>query len=96
MRRHTKTVLMGGGQKAFSLGDLDRLMDLDILLIDRLVLRSDALTIPHPRMHERRFALVPLYEIDPCLYHPVLKKPVSELLQLCTDPLSVKILPSAV
>lgn len=58
-----------------------RVIDLDILLYDSLVLDSDSLVIPHPFMHERPFVLEPLVEIRPGLVHPVLGKTVSELLK---------------
>lgn len=57
-----------------------RVIDLDILFYDELILDKPGLTIPHPFLHLRAFVLVPLVELMPDLYHPVFDKPVSELL----------------
>jgi len=56
-----------------------REIDLDILYIDDLVIREGELEIPHPRMHERAFVLVPLSQISPQWRHPILGKTVEEL-----------------
>jgi len=57
-----------------------RLIDLDILFYDDLVLDSPPLAIPHPRLHERAFVLVPLADVAPDLIHPVFQRSVSDLL----------------
>jgi 2-amino-4-hydroxy-6-hydroxymethyldihydropteridine diphosphokinase len=57
-----------------------RTMDLDLLLFDEEIITSAELTVPHPRLHERRFVLQPLHDIAPGLRHPVLGKSVAELL----------------
>ncbi|WP_456434067.1 2-amino-4-hydroxy-6-hydroxymethyldihydropteridine diphosphokinase [Thermosulfuriphilus sp.] len=67
-------------------GISDRIIDLDLLFYDELVLRSSFLTIPHPRAHQRHFVLKPLVEIAPNLWHPVFKKTVSQLLSELKDP----------
>ena len=68
----------------------DRIIDIDILFYDDLVLSSEELTIPHPRIEERKFTLIPLLEILPGLVHPVSDKPIKEILLSCRDPLSVR------
>ena len=58
-----------------------RLIDIDILFYDNLVMDTPQLVIPHPRLHERAFVLIPLADIAPDLVHPVLDKTIRELLQ---------------
>jgi 2-amino-4-hydroxy-6-hydroxymethyldihydropteridine diphosphokinase len=67
-----------------------RTLDVDILLYGSAVIASAALTVPHPRLPERRFALVPLAEIASSVVHPQLGVAVSELLARCPDPLPVR------
>jgi len=66
-----------GRQETFRFGP--RLIDLDILFYDELVLDTPKLTIPHPRIAERAFVLIPLAEIAPDLCHPIFKKTIQEL-----------------
>jgi 2-amino-4-hydroxy-6-hydroxymethyldihydropteridine diphosphokinase len=56
-----------------------RIIDIDIVLYGDQVVNTPDLVIPHPRMHERSFVLIPLTEIAPDVIHPVLKKKIKEL-----------------
>jgi 2-amino-4-hydroxy-6-hydroxymethyldihydropteridine diphosphokinase len=67
-----------------------RIIDIDILFFNNSILREPQLTIPHPEIQNRRFALTPLEEIAPFLIHPVLGKSIRELLAECADTLAVK------
>jgi 2-amino-4-hydroxy-6-hydroxymethyldihydropteridine diphosphokinase len=62
----------------------DRIIDLDLLLYDQMVLVSPSLTLPHPRMHRRRFVLEPLCQIAPDVLHPALGVTASRLLARLT------------
>ena len=62
-----------------------RCIDLDILLYEDLTVAEENLTIPHPRMHKRRFVLQPLCDINPTLIHPVLDVDMQSLLNALDD-----------
>jgi len=67
-----------------------RIIDIDIIYYDKLVLNIETLVIPHPRMTERKFVLRPLLELAPDLVHPVSGKTTWEMYRECKDELSVK------
>ena len=62
-----------------------RILDLDIILYDDIIIDSSDLVVPHPRMHKRRFVLQPFCDIDSRLIHPVLKKEMQYLLDGLND-----------
>lgn len=62
-----------------------RVIDLDLLIHGERVIDEKGLIIPHPRMHERRFVLVPMGDLAPNLLHPVYGKRMIELLDACQD-----------
>ncbi len=80
-----------GSHKAFPKGP--RLIDLDVLLYGDEVINTPEAQIPHPRMHLRRFVLVPLAEMAPSVTHPVLKSTASELLAIAPRSGEVRIWP---
>ena len=57
-----------------------RVLDIDLLLHDDLTIHDKILTLPHPRMHERRFVLEPLAQLAPSVHHPILRATISALL----------------
>ena len=67
-----------------------RTIDLDLLLFKDEQRDTEFLTLPHPRLHLRRFVLVPLSELVPNLVHPVLQQSISDLLANCEDQSLVK------
>ncbi len=72
-----------------------RVIDIDILFYGDRVIDQENLTVPHPRIQERKFALIPLNEIAPGLIHPVFHKSIAQLLLECQDNLDVRIAPDA-
>jgi 2-amino-4-hydroxy-6-hydroxymethyldihydropteridine diphosphokinase len=80
--------LQMGSRKLVAKGP--RLIDMDILLYGSDTIDTTELLVPHPRMHLRRFVLVPLAEIAPSLQHPSWTKTVSELAASTPDPSEVR------
>ncbi len=70
-------------------GYASRTIDIDLLFYGQHIIDQPGLTIPHPRLHLRRFTLVPLAEIAPNMLHPLLKKSIAELESICPDKLQV-------
>lgn len=78
------------GRKRSADQNADRTVDIDILYYGQMVMQSDTLTLPHPRVTERRFVLVPLHDIAPRFKDPQQGKTVKQLLAQCADQLAVK------
>jgi 2-amino-4-hydroxy-6-hydroxymethyldihydropteridine diphosphokinase len=66
-----------------------RVIDIDIMFYDDVIIHEPNLIIPHPELQNRRFALVPMTEIAPRMVHPVLNKTLEQLLLECKDELPV-------
>lgn len=75
--RHLNEIEDKMGRVRDGIKDGPRVIDLDILLFADLVLSDPVLTIPHPQLHRRKFAIIPCLEIDPGLIHPALQKPLA-------------------
>lgn len=74
-----------GRKRSYMKGYTSRTIDIDILYFNQLIIKNDDLEIPHPRLHLRRFTLVPLCEMMPTFIHPVSGKTHLELLDLVQD-----------
>ncbi len=79
------------GRERGKVKNADRHMDIDILFFNDQIIDNDRLVIPHPRLHLRRFVLVPLNQIAPLMIHPVFNTKISDLLSGCKDPLRVNL-----
>ncbi|NLF43793.1 MAG: 2-amino-4-hydroxy-6-hydroxymethyldihydropteridine diphosphokinase [Bacteroidales bacterium] len=77
--------MLGRIRNNCSEGYQSRPIDIDILFYNNLICNCPDLTLPHPRLHLRRFTLSPLNDIAPQLVHPVLNKTIHELFESCPD-----------
>lgn len=83
------------GRAAERAQGVDRSIDLDLLLMGSWVVEQPNLTLPHPRLHQRRFVLTPLCELDPALRHPVFGVTMRQLLDRLDDSSRVRLLAPA-
>jgi len=74
-------------------GYQSRTVDIDILYYEHQIISTENLTVPHPKLQERRFVLKPLAEIAPQFYHPIINKDTRNLLQECRDRSKVEQIP---
>jgi 2-amino-4-hydroxy-6-hydroxymethyldihydropteridine diphosphokinase len=79
-----------GRKSKASKGYESRPLDIDILFYDAIEISSPKLTVPHPKISQRKFVLAPLNEIAPDWMHPVMKKTIKELAEICSDNSAVK------
>jgi 2-amino-4-hydroxy-6-hydroxymethyldihydropteridine diphosphokinase len=82
-----------GAGRVRTVRNAPRTLDVDILFYGALGRQTAALTLPHPRLHERRFVLVPLAELAPDLAHPALGRTMRELLAACPDHSRIEVWP---
>lgn len=79
------------GRKRTTSGYASRTMDIDILFFNDLILNTELLVIPHPKLHERKFTLLPLQEIAPHKIHPAFEMDVCSLSMSCNDKSKVNV-----
>ena len=80
-----------GRERSNSLTYQSRTIDIDILLYNNQVIETEELTVPHPRLHLRKFVLIPLNAIAPNYLHPIFNKTIFSLLNESLDHLEVKL-----
>jgi 2-amino-4-hydroxy-6-hydroxymethyldihydropteridine diphosphokinase len=69
----------------------EREIDIDIIMYEDITLNHNKLELPHPRMHERKFVLIPANEIESKMIHPVFNIDIRKLLENCEDSSEIKI-----
>lgn len=74
-------------------GYASRIIDIDILFYNSQIIDTQKLIVPHPRLHLRRFTLLPLVELNPDFIHPILQMNMDKLLKACSDKGQVEKLP---
>jgi 2-amino-4-hydroxy-6-hydroxymethyldihydropteridine diphosphokinase len=79
------------GRVRQQLGYADRPMDLDILAVEEEIIQSEILQVPHPRMHERAFVLIPFQEVWAEWKHPQVGRKISELCQMVHNQKLIKV-----
>ena len=79
--RELKVIEKAVGRRKNAIRFGPRVLDLDIILYDDVVMESNGLCIPHPRMHQRRFVLQPICDMDPEAVHPVFNAKMRDLLE---------------
>ncbi len=77
------------GRVRYSRQYTSRVIDIDILFYDQMIIDDANLIVPHPKFQERNFAIIPMMEIDPDFNHPELNKTILEIKQECNDELQV-------
>ncbi len=76
---------MGRSSKSTHESYEDRVIDIDLIFYDSEIVNNENLTIPHPRLGERKFVLYPLADIIPEFLHPINNQTITEILKQCTD-----------
>lgn len=77
----TQNIQLRMGRKSDGIRFGPRVLDLDLIFYGDSVIHTPHLVVPHPRMHKRRFVLLPICDIDPSVVHPVLGQTVREMLE---------------